>query len=64
MGEMNDLVFKADKFQSHAKKPYECHVPSHGRLWPHASGAVLMCVSKGCDFAIALSPHMLTEDES
>jgi hypothetical protein len=61
MSEMADLILKADLFQNHSENAHRC--PDHGeKMWPHASGSVLMCVQRGCNFHLGLQPHMVSTD--
>jgi hypothetical protein len=62
MSEINDLILKADKFQ-HTPNAILCpnqHGKETPKLWAHRSGAVLMCVERGCDFARSLDHQTVT----
>ena len=51
-----ELVYRADKAITADKKAKRCdNDPNHGKLFPHGSGAFLIC-SK-CGYQAHLDPH-------
>jgi hypothetical protein len=65
---MADVILKADRFQSvsddlRAEKGWDAAIrcPRHDeKVWAHASGAAMMCVSRGCDFVVGIDQQLMS----
>jgi len=60
-----DIVYALDCWQTHSPDAVRCPNPDHGKLWPDASGTVLMCPMRTdktpCGYVIKPSAELIAK---